>query len=361
MSALPVVTSHKGAVLDMVTDGTGRFVATAGEDGAIGIYEARGSTTAGSTAKPAFVPVATLSGAHEAPVIRVAWATPRCAGLPLASSSVDGQVNIWKDPSGKGAEWTVVYGRRFPAPVVALAWSPEEFGIALACACADGKVYVVDGSTKQAWNVTHFDAHTTAGCTGVSWAPYLPPNALATMPLVQGPAGANQPQPPAPIPRLVTCGQESTVRIWRYSRADQTWLHEHDLQDSPSSTQREVAWAPNVGLPFSYVAAGSDERYVTIWLQDGLDGVWRAVALPPFEDAVVRISWSLVGTFLLVSCANDSASIWKEDVHGGWSQVSKLDTAQAQPSQQNHPHPPQQQIYHPSQYQQYAPPPTHQQ
>lgn len=343
----------------MVTDGTGRFTATVGEDCLAIIHEVRGtsSTVNSNAVKPSLAPIATLRG-HEAPIIKAAWAPPRAGdGHPLATSSIDGQLHVWKVVSNKDSnqgaaspappatggaskgsggplEWAISYSRRFPAPVVSMAWSPEEFGIALACACADGKIYVVDNSNKSSWSVTHFDAHTNCGCTGVSWAPYITPGSLLSMPLVpeRGPTGAPI-APPPPVPRLVTCGREPTARVWRYSRAEQMWLHEGDLQDSPASTQRDVAWAPNVGMPFSYIAAASDDKFVTVWLQDGgLDGMWRATALPPFDDAVVKVSWSLVGTFLLVACANNTASIWKEDVQGGWAQVSLLETTAPPPS-----------------------------
>ena len=343
----------------MATDGAGKYTATAGDDGVVLIHEMRGSSSgiaavpAGGPSpananRPSMTVVATLRGHEGSPVIRVAWAPPRVEGHPLATSAIDGTVHVWKDASAAAAalgspqqqppaaggpsapgvpEWQIAYTRRFPAPVVAMAWSPEEFGVALACACADGKVYVVDNSARQTWGVASFDAHTATGCTGVSWAPYLTPGALFAMPLIGQGAGGGP--PPAPAPRLVTCGGEPVARIWRYSRAEQMWLHEGDLPDSPASSQRDVAWAPNVGLPFSYVAAAGDDRFVTVWLQDAPEGMWRAVALPPFPDAVVRVSWSLVGTFLLVACANNSASIWKEDAHGGWAQVTAVETTAA--------------------------------
>eukprot|EP00758_Cryptobia_borreli_P002503 Tbor_TRINITY_DN3077_c0_g1::TRINITY_DN3077_c0_g1_i1::g.17300::m.17300/K14004/SEC13; protein transport protein SEC13 len=320
------------------------------------------SVVMGNTNKTV-TPKQILTGAHQGPVMRLAWAPPRCVGFPLASCGLeDCQVVIWRAPPSQEdtvntnkntqirsissyipAKWDASYTAKFPAPVVCLQWAPEEYGTTLACACADGRVYIIDNanpSVYDAWNTTSFDAHIRAGCTGVSWAPYLPSGALISMPLntaqlnAMG-AGCSGPQVPVSIPRLVTCGNERTVRIWRFSKVERVWLHEHDLDGCPGlcnadgrlrdSSMLDVSWAPNIGLPFSYIAAGSSEGCVTIWLQDTVEDPWRVITLPPFRAPVVKVQWSgLLGTFLMVSCADNTMSIWKEEPSGDWEQMTRV-------------------------------------
>jgi WD40 repeat protein len=114
------------------------------------------------------------------------------------------------------------------------------------------------------------------------------------------------------------------VYIWRFAVQDRHWVREELSTDLCTAHWQEVSWAPNNGLPFTYIAAGSADGLVVIWSQDGLDGKWKAVLLPQQEDRIGRLSWSHVGSFLLISCANGAASMWKEQSSGEWEQVSSL-------------------------------------
>lgn len=304
-------TNHSGEVNDLTVDGSGRLIATAGEDRTIKVWcPAMGSSG----------PVCTLDG-HEGAVVRVAWGASRFTGTPLLSIGDDQRVIVWKDPNNTARVWNQVYTRQFPAPLTAIDWAPHEYGEMFACSSADGRVYIV--SKVKEWVTSHFDAHPSCGCTGVSWASCLPPSGLLQMPFSK-----QQPQQQSefamPLPRVVTCGNERSLRIWRYAPQDKSWVQETELSDLSSPRVSDVAWAPNVGLPFSYIAAGTDDGFVGIWMQDGFDGRWKFTALPVFPDPVARVCWSQVGTFLLVTCANSSVTMWKESDDGTWVQVSSL-------------------------------------
>ena len=41
-----------------------------------------------------------------------------------------------------------------------------------------------------------------------------------------------------------------------------------------------------------------------------------------FPDAVWRVSWSLAGNILAVSCGDGKVSLWKEGLGRGWECVS---------------------------------------
>lgn len=45
---------------------------------------------------------------------------------------------------------------------------------------------------------------------------------------------------------------------------------------------RDVAWAPNLGLPSSTVASAGQDGKVIIW-NESAPGVWDQVALPDFQ------------------------------------------------------------------------------
>lgn len=79
-----------------------------------------------------------------------------------------------------------------------------------------------------------------------------------------------------------------------------------------------------------------------IWTQDSLSSPWTKVALNPstavaaapaagtdaqaagkFPDTVWRVSWSISGNVLAVSCGDGKITLWKENLKGGWECVSE--------------------------------------
>ncbi len=105
---------------------------------------------------------------------------------------------------------------------------------------------------------------------------------------------------------------------------------------------RDVAFAPNIGLPRTHLASASQDRTVLIWSQDTPQSPWTKVALNPagtpaagsgadgaasgegkFPDTVWSVSWSISGSVLAVSCGDGKISLWKENLKGGWECVSE--------------------------------------
>lgn len=128
---------------------------------------------------------------------------------------------------------------------------------------------------------------------------------------------------------------------------------------------RDVAWAPNIGLPGEYIAtcgqvsktvfacvvdwmaddydprlplafasARAQDRTVQIHSRPTTTAAWKSIKLLPhgndnpdplFPDAVWRVSWSLAGNVLAVACADGKVTLWKEVVGGkGWECVNEM-------------------------------------
>jgi protein transport protein SEC13 len=63
----------------------------------------------------------------------------------------------------------------------------------------------------------------------------------------------------APVKRFASAGCDNIVKIWGFSEETQAWVEEGVLEGH-TDWVRDVAWAPNIGLPRSYIATASQVR-----------------------------------------------------------------------------------------------------
>ncbi len=140
------------------------------------------------------------------------------------------------------------------------------------------------------------------------------------------------------IKRFATAGCDNLVKIWGYREDSKTWVEEETLEGH-TDWVRDVAWAPNIGLPRSYIASASQDRTVLIWTKDSPTASWVKTVLDPststttpaapagkFPDVVWRVSWSLAGNLLAVSCGDGKVTLWKENLKGVWECVSDMNS-----------------------------------
>lgn len=85
------------------------------------------------------------------------------------------------------------------------------------------------------------------------------------------------------------------------------------------------------------------DKTVVIWTKDSPTSPWVKTALDPstsasvsptggaaaapagkFPDVVWRVSWSLAGNILAVSCGDGKVTLWKENLKGVWECVSDM-------------------------------------
>jgi hypothetical protein len=93
-----------------------------------------------------------------------------------------------------------------------------------------------------------FEAH-AIGCNAVSWAPAARAGSLLAAPTSGVPRSA-------PVKRFASAGCDNIVKIWGFSEETQAWVEE-DVLEGHADWVRDVAWAPNIGLPRSYIATAS--------------------------------------------------------------------------------------------------------
>lgn len=69
----------------------------------------------------------------------------------------------------------------------------------------------------------------------------------------------------------------------------------------------------------------NQDKTVLIWTQNE-KGEWNKKLLKPepFPDVIWRVSWSIAGNILAVSCGDNKITLWKENVNGEFQQVGDV-------------------------------------
>ncbi|KAH0889238.1 hypothetical protein HID58_051667 [Brassica napus] len=297
MPGQKIETGHEDMVHDVQMDYYGKRVATASSDCTIKITGV--SNNGGSQH------LATLTG-HRGPVWQVAWAHPKFGSF-LASCSYDGQVILWKE--GSQNQWTQAHVfTDHKSSVNSIAWAPHDLGLSLACGSSDGNISVFTGRADGGWDTTKIDQAHPVGVTSVSWAPATAPGALVSSGLLD------------PVYKLASGGCDNTVKVWKLSNG--SWKMDcFPALQKHTDWVRDVAWAPNLGLPKSTIASGSQDGKVIIWTVGKEGEQWEGKVLKDFMTPVWRVSWSLTGNMLAVSDGNNNMTVWKEAVDGEWEQA----------------------------------------
>lgn len=128
-------------------------------------------------------------------------------------------------------------------------------------------------------------------------------------------------------PTLVVGG--SFPAVYRYTEASRQWSPVLLLPEPPSHKVKDVAWAPNVGRSFHYVASCEDTQLRIFKLSRGYtnaegDGMQlvdtQTISLPH----AWRCQWNVTGTVLAVGGDCGTVDLYKMGPEGLFRRVSQI-------------------------------------
>lgn len=302
-----IETGHEEVINDAILDYYGTTLATASNDAKIFIFDVRNEQQR---------KIAELTD-HSGSIWQLAWAHP-VFGHVLASCSYDGDCIIHKkNDQDKYVVWEKFsYGKSLNS----VCFAPPEFGLRLAIA-SQGEDVIILSFENGDWSKKVIASAHSMGVKSVSWAPGNMPSSL-----FQKNADGKVEKSPM---RLVSGGDEQTIKIWKYNQDGEVWEKEDDLIGHDDWV-RDVAWAPNIGLPEEQIASCSTDKQVIVWSrnlnQEHSDEQykWKPHRLGKFPETISHVSWSLTGGVLACSGGTSHVSLWKQDLSGGWVQLDDL-------------------------------------
>lgn len=160
------------------------------------------------------------------------------------------------------------------------------------------------------WEDKRISKAHSQSCNCISWRPSLAPSSVG---LSEDESVAIMED--SKVPRFVTGGSDSLLKIWKYIANEDKWIEECKLEGH-SDWVRDVAWAASIGNCNSYIASCSQDQSVLIWSRDFRKNTWTHRLLKMFNDIVWHVSWSLMGNILAVSYGENKVSLFKESLSG---------------------------------------------
>lgn len=311
-----IETAHEDIINDAVLDYFGTTLATASNDGKIKLFDVRNGQQRN---------IACLTD-HTSPIWQLSWAHPSF-GEVLASCSYDGDVIIYKK---QNENWTMMYKVNLGKAANSISWAPVEFGMILAVGSADSNIHILSyNSHGNNWHHEKIQNAHSISVQSVSFAPGNNPSSLFL--------DESQDQESKCL-RLVSGGDDNEPKIWKYDNSSKSWENETCLEGHEDWI-KDVAWAPNIGLPEEQIASCSTDHKVIIWsrnhleipsgknssddiLEQNIKRMWKSTVLPIQDEVISHVSWSLTGGILACSGGADHVSLWKQDLSGEWMRIS---------------------------------------
>lgn len=247
--------------------------------------------------------------AHRGSVTMLSWGHPEFGNL-LATSGADHEAKIWEErtnASTAASRWTAKTQLTEARKAVScLEFAPRHFGLKLATGSADGCVRIYEA--VDVMNLAQWPLGATLQCFGdglgvtcLSWS-----------------TGRFEP------PTLVVGGAHPIV--YRYTESSRQWTPILVLPPPARGDVLDVAWAPNVGRRYHYIATAEGQQLRIFKLARGEEG--DKLELESTQTLEVsntwRCQWNVTGTVLASSGDRGIVRLWKSDFMGNFKCVSKI-------------------------------------
>ena len=253
-----------------------------------------------------------IGQAHRGGVNMLSWGHAEYGSL-IATCGTDHEAKIWEEKTSSAAaasRWTAKAQLTEARKAVScVEFAPRHWGLKLATGSADGFVRIyeaVDVLNLAQWTIAaSMQCFTDGlGVTCLSWS-----------------TGRFEP------PTLVVGGSHPAV--YRYSDASRQWSPVLVLPPPPTGHVLDVAWAPNVGRRYHYIAAAEDKQLRIFKLTRGNgSGEGDNLELEATQTIPVSNAWrcqfNVTGTVLAVSGDRGMVQLWKSNYEGNFKVVAQV-------------------------------------
>eukprot|EP01055_Gregarina_sp_Pseudo9_P001333 Gregarina_sp_Pseudo_9__1332@NODE_1893_length_1271_cov_91_728084_g1756_i0_p1_GENE_NODE_1893_length_1271_cov_91_728084_g1756_i0NODE_1893_length_1271_cov_91_728084_g1756_i0_p1_ORF_typecomplete_len334_score44_63ANAPC4_WD40/PF12894_7/1_6e05ANAPC4_WD40/PF12894_7/0_41ANAPC4_WD40/PF12894_7/3_5e05ANAPC4_WD40/PF12894_7/0_0011WD40/PF00400_32/1_3WD40/PF00400_32/1_7WD40/PF00400_32/1_4WD40/PF00400_32/0_0005WD40/PF00400_32/3_4e02WD40/PF00400_32/1_4e03Ge1_WD40/PF16529_5/9_2e05Ge1_WD40/PF16529_5/4_9e02Ge1_WD40/P len=313
-SVHPLAIGGSKSFVDIKYDPSGQELATTSTEGSVYFWQTNEEALAQQQSlQQSLQPIAALRNL-DGPIWKIAFA-PSTFGRVCATGGFNRKVIIWKDCGNGNwqsvhcdeSHHSAITGLEFcaspGAPLsqyqsVALPQN-SHMGLHLASSSLDGSVNVSSLTNMGTWVSKAFVAH-CGGVRALAWS--TAESAATTSNFAEGE------QMLAPQHRLATGGVDGVVKVWRYEPTRDEWQPSGQMQ--VRSPVVSLAWQPANENQKDFVAVLTDDGGVALWEKEERGDVWREVKrFGRLSAGASKISWSVDGLLLAIPTA-DPQHVW---------------------------------------------------
>ena len=314
-------TNHSGTVNKTEFNYNGMKFATCGNDGKINIF----STEKILSSKNNILPdVELIRNGHNQPIFDLSFSHP-CYGTYLASCGNDKKLIIWKEKSTNNYENIFEYKHK--SPVKCCKFAPYQDRLIIICGTSDGNISLHElQKNLQKWNSFLLENVHMNGINAIDWAPISSPIFLEEENEMNEDDDNNYNNLEENLPmKFISCGNDYKINIFESKENTIESFVKEKTINLEENTPIDIAFLNFIGYIDLTFACGLDNGKCLIY--KFYDGHWKNTYTIDIGKSIVKICWSVCGTYLGISTKkidqNDKTSIkfFRENMDETWTEV----------------------------------------
>ncbi len=317
--------NHSGTINTVKFNYTGDIIASGGNDGKINIFE----TNKIFPENNKIIESIKLSkNGHSKPINDLSFSHP-CYGNYLSSWGKDQKLIIWKEVSKR--QYQNLYTYTHESSINCCKFAPSEYGIIVLCGMENGSVGIHKlVKETQTWqNVILKNVSHEVKINSVDWFPALPPVNLEEDGQGEGENGlinieSDNNNDLMPM-RFITCGEDKKIKIFVSKDNTINTFTEEDSIDVGDSIPLSIGVLNFVGYLYLTFAVGLSNGNCLIYKYE--DNKWEQKSVIQIKSPIIKIFWSLCGTYLGISYFNRNNDVknevrfYRENMDDTWVEV----------------------------------------
>lgn len=318
-NSLSFQTYHSGIVNKAEFSYNGMKLATCGNDGKINIFS---TETIFSKQKNISPDVELIKNGHNQPVFDLSFSHP-CYGTYLATCGNDKKVIIWKEKTIN--KYENIYEYKHNSPVKCCKFSPYQYGLIIICGTNNGSISIHElQKNTQKWNNYLLENVHSNEINSIDWAPATPPINLEEEDNDDDLSIEEDMKNIEPM-KFISCGNDCIINIYGAEKNTIDSFTKEKSIDLKGVIPRDICFLNFIGYTELTFACGLDNGKCLIYKY--YDGDWKNTYTINIGQSILKICWSICGTYLGISTKNNDENdnnhvkFFRENMDETWVEV----------------------------------------
>lgn len=311
-------TNHSGIVNTAKFNYNGAKLVSGGNDGIINLF----STDNILKNKGNIIPdLKLIKNGHNKPISDLSFSHP-LLGNYLASCSYDKKLIIWKEKSPN--DYENIYEYKHDSPVKCCKFAPYKYGLIILCGMSNGDITIHQlEKNNQKWINYELKKVHKNEINGLDWAPASSPINIYLKDSNSNLEDDNDDDIYDIEPmKFISCGNDNTINIF-VSKNNTINSFYKEKEINIGEIPNDISFVNFVGYTQLCFACGLNNGKCLIYKY--YDNDWKNTYEINVGGTIIKINWSLCGTYLGISFKkdenNNEVKFFRENMDETWIEV----------------------------------------